>query len=491
MADRWAFIVATDRHLDPALGTTPYAESGAKALSDALATAGYPKDRQVALLGQHATKAVVESRLRKLKKALKRGDEVLAFFAGRGFSKTAGGSNLLACWDTQPDDLQETALTLESFVTALTASKAGQVVIFIDVGRPPGVADPQAEWEPHHDAGEFADLLDQSPKAVALRSCDDWQGSHESAALKASLWAHLVTEAVAGRAAKALDKDGRVTALSLHRFIEDELPRLLRKHFDAGASQFPMLFGEQNAAAVIADLSARDAGAGFLLDPDRLRRVVFRAESTVRVKDLTAWRKTYDLPEAAGPSSRKFVARVANPDVKTDLDLVYEAARQALGYRRKDVTVETGPDGFGCVRTPDFEYTVTASLDPDDPTRVAWRREAGGFADPAFVRGPDFAAVFGKLFDALAFEFRSPVDVEELVDRLEDRPPKGAKVQVASDGSSCDILLAGFAGRVTVDRHSLTVRGRAGNAAGLLDQLLAFLSAVGPLGEPLMLPPSK
>jgi hypothetical protein len=45
-------------------------------------------------------------------------------------------------------------------------------------------------------------------------------------------------------------------------------------------------------------------------------------------------------------------------------------------------------------------------------------------------------------------------------------------------------------GRITVDRHALTVRGRAGSAAGLLDQFLAFLRTVGPLGEPLRLPAS-
>ena len=65
------------------------------------------------------------------------------------------------------------------------------------------------------------------------------------------------------------------------------------------------------------------------------------------------------------------------------------------------------------------------------------------------------------------------------------------KVHVASDGGSCDIALAGFAGRVTVDRHTLTVRGRAGNSAGLLDQFLAFLRTVGPLGERKALPPAR
>ena len=63
------------------------------------------------------------------------------------------------------------------------------------------------------------------------------------------------------------------------------------------------------------------------------------------------------------------------------------------------------------------------------------------------------------------------------------------KLHVASDGQSCEVTLAGFAGRISVDRNSLTVHGRAGHAAGLLDQFLAFLRTVGPLGEPAMLGP--
>ena len=104
------------------------------------------------------------------------------------------------------------------------------------------------------------------------------------------------------------------------------------------------------------------------------------------------------------------------------------------------------------------------------------------------VRGAAFELVFGKLFDQLAFEFAVPVDVGDLVDRLEDTPADGRKVSVESDGKACEITLSGFAGSVRVDRQALTIRGRAGTSGGLLDQFLAFVSSVGPLGEPLALP---
>src|SRR4029079_8244694 len=109
---------------------------------------------------------------------------------------------------------------------------------------------------------------------------------------------------------------------------------------------------------------------------------------------------------------------------------------------------------------------------------------AGQFPDPRFVRGPQFDAVFGPAFDQLAFEFSRPVDVAAFVHRSEAAPPPGVKLAVSSDGKSCDITLAGFAGVVTVRRHALTVRGRSDGSAGLLDLFLRFLRTFGPLGEP-------
>lgn len=484
MADRWALIVATDKFLDPALGTVPYAEAGAKALSDALAQAGYPKANQFLLLGPHATRTIVESRLRKLKKLVKRGGDVLAYVAGRGTSRAGAGA--LACWDTLPDDLPETSLPVADLLAALGGTKASQVTLLLDVGA--SAIAPHAEFQPHLDGDELEALFADSPKAVCLSATRPDEPAHAAAGLKGGVWTHLLVEALSGRATKALDSGGQLTALSLQRFIEDEMPRVLRKHFEAGVTQAPQLYGGQNAGQVVADLGRLVGADGSLLDPERLRRVVFRSESLGRVKDLTAWRKTYDLPDSARPSACKFVARVANADVKADLDEVYDAAREQLGYKRKDLDVAAGPDGFGLLRTPDFEYAVTAALDAEDASRVVWRREVGGFADPGFVRGAGFDAVFGKLFDQLVFEFAAPIDVAALVDRLEDHPPKGAKVQVASEGTSCDITLAGFAGRVTVESRALVVRGRAGDSAGLLDQFLTFLRTVGPLGEQLALP---
>lgn len=488
MADCRALFVAIDTFLDPTLGAVPYAETAARAVSDAFTKVGYPKANQFVLLGHHATVAAIESRVRQLKKLAKKGDTLVVWVSSRGFSQNGG--SVIAGWDTLPDDLTDTAVSVAGMLRQLAASKAAQVLFLLDVGDGPlpSAAQP-AGVVPHLDATELHSLFAASAKAVCLTSATADEESHTAAAVRASLWADAVLAAVTGRAAKAVTPEGSVTALSLQRFAEAELPRQLRKHFDGRTTQSAGIYGDQNAAAVLADLTPLIGGraGGGLLDPQRLKRIAFRTEGGGRVKDLAGFRKTFRLPDHAGPSARKFVARCAADDLRADLDAVFEAAREHLGYKRKDIETTLGTDGVGTLTTPDFEYTVAVTVDPHDPTQVVWRREVGRLSDVGFARGKAFEAAFGRLFDRLTFEFAVPVDVSELVDRLEDRPAAGVSVTVASDGKACEVTLAGFGGGVRVERNSLTVRGRTGDAAGLLDQFLAFVTQVGPVGEPLAL----
>ena len=475
MAERWALTVGIDKSLDPNWGAVPYAESAAAEVAAALGKAAL-------LLGSQATKAVVESKLRKIKKSAKVGDTVVVWFAGRGLSK--GGRGYLAAWDTQTDDPTDTAVSVRELLKDLSASKASHIIVLLDAGVGPELAG----IDSHLDERELESLFADSAKAVCVSTCTPGEESTAAGNLKAGTATRLILDALTGQARKAATKVGSVTALTLHQYLGDELPRSLRKHFDHGVSQTPRLYGEQNAAAILIDLAPLlGAGNSTLLDPERLKRVVFRTESGGRVKELSGFRKSFQLPESATPSARKFIAKCATDDLREDLNRLYESAREHLGYKRKDIDTAVDAEGIGTLRTPDFEYTIRLTLDTDDPTQVTWRREVGAFSDPGFLRGPGFKSLFGNLFDQLVFEFDQPVDVEAWIDRLEDKPQTGVKLHVESDGSACEITLAGTNGRMRIERAALTVRGRGHDSAGLLDQFLAFLRSFGSLGERLKL----
>ena len=104
------------------------------------------------------------------------------------------------------------------------------------------------------------------------------------------------------------------------------------------------------------------------------------------MKDLAGYRKSHTLPDRANDWARKYVNRIAAADIKADLDNMFDMVREQFGYKRKDLDVSAERDGLGFIRTPDFEYTVSLEVNPDEPTEVIWRREIGRLSGPEFVR---------------------------------------------------------------------------------------------------------
>jgi hypothetical protein len=438
-------IIAVEKYRHPAWVGVPYAETAVHSLATALKTAGIPQDHHILLVGPDATKGVIEARFRQLADRVKKGDTLLAFISGRTIVERE--ATYLTAWDTLPDLAADSAVSLTGLVAALRKTKAAAVGIFLD---------PAGDWD------------ERDLSAVAgITSCSPGEVSVTASVLKSSLWAHLVGEALTDDSAVSLD--------SIHRHVMAGLPKLLRRHAGPRTTQTPLRVGPRE------DLPIRDckrtAGTTPVLDPARLSRVVFRGETRRKVKELAGFRKSHQVPATATPAARAFVARLAADDIRADLDRTYDAVREQFGYRRKDLDRE--PD---LLRTPDFEYEVSVELDPHDPGVAVIRRDIGRLKDAAFVRSPAFVA-FGKPFDSLVFEFAERLDVSGFVDGLEELPKSVATLQPSADGKSCEVTLPGVPGRILVERNSLTVRGRAGGTGGLLDLLLTFLAAVGPVGD--------
>jgi hypothetical protein len=446
VAGRWAVIVAVETYRHPEWAGVPYAESAGAKLAKALETAGISSDRQIHLFGPDATKGTVEARLRNLRKRIRKGDTLLVFISARTFMHRE--ETYFALWDALPDLPAESGVSFAELLKPIRKADVEPVTLFFD---------PAGEW---NDAN-----FDGLP---GIASCSPGETSAAAATLRSSLWAHLVVEALSGDAAVTLD--------SIRAHVVAGLPRLLRRHAAPGTVQTPLRFGSNRDVPIREAMP--QAAKPPVLDPARLARVVFRSETRLKVKELAGFRKPHKIPVAATPAARAFVARLAADDVQRDLDRTAEAVRDQFGYKRKEI--DRGPT---VLRMPDFEYAVTVDLDGDDSAVAVIRRDVSRLRDAAFVRSTPFAT-FGKRFDSLVFEFAEPINVAAFADCLEDLPGSVATVTLSADGRSAEATVPGVPGRIVVERNALIVRGRGKDTGGLVDLLLAFLAAVGPVGDP-------
>ena len=133
---------------------------------------------------------------------------------------------------------------------------------------------------------------------------------------------------------------------------------------------------------------------------------------------------------------------------------------------------------------------LSGRIDETTPYRATCLYSIGKIASLELIHSSPFRAVFGSQFDQLVFEFTTPVDVADWVDRIEEQALPGVTVSIASDSSTATIALAGFQGKVSLTRDAVTIDGRTGDPASLLEQFLVFLRKCRSIGEAPMLPPA-
>jgi hypothetical protein len=476
--ERAALLIAVETFFEAAPPIL-YAASDAAELHRALPATGYNPQKCILVAGTRTTKAAIESHLARLPKLIGKADSLLVLFVSRAFSQK--GRGYLVCADTILPDLSSTSLPIADLVSAINKTKCKEVEVLLDLDplKITGEIVPSGLNET-----ELVKMFDESPANVGLLASDPGERSFESGQLRRGIWRHHLIEALTGKIRSCIGKDGMLTAGSLHAYLKEAVPRTLHRTYETPQEQTPRLLGDANAEFVIADLSKFPEPNGELLDPGRMKRVAFRADSVGRVKDLSGYRKSHSLPDRANDWARKYVNRIAAADIKSDLDTMFDMVREEFGYKRKELDVTAERDGMGFIRTPDFEYTISLTVNADDPTEVNFRREVSRLSGAEFVRSSGFKSVFSTIFDKLVFEFAAPVDVADFVDKIEENPIEGAKVSVASDANAAEVTLQGFSGKITVDPEAVIIQGQPGNPASLLEQFLVFLQKFNGIGEP-------
>jgi hypothetical protein len=187
--------------------------------------------------------------------------------------------------------------------------------------------------------------------------------------------------------------------------------------------------------------------------------IAWSSERLVRVK-------------GAGPRGRLSTAERWLPDLQADLDRIHARAREAYGYRRREMQVESDAEGWAKLVTPDFEYVVTVGLDTDDDSLARWRREAvcrGGQAVDARL-----IEVFGDELDSVEYRFDRPIAIADIVDKIEEGETAGIRLDYDSLCTWCEVAIPGVQASLRLEPRRLVIRPVAGSGFSLREILRAF-----------------
>ena len=445
-----ALVIAVEKYAESQITPVTFAEADATDFAAALDAHSFTI--QATLLSQKATKTTIESHIRRGLARLTADDTFYLYYAGHGFSKN--NNNYVTCHDTDLSDLAATSIRLQWIFEQVGKSKAEKTVLFLDSCESGITAIPQIRGiYTSMSESEIKEFFAESQFRVCFSACKTSESSYSDRNLKHGVWTYHILQALQGNAPAALDDRRYLTATSLQNYVSREVPRTLRSTFSKPVVQTPWMHGSSSRDFLIADLQPiLQARLAAKPSDAQVKRILLRVTETLRIKSLSGFKRYHRVPDSVNHATRSFVESISEQEVQQRSEEVFEAIKENLGYKRKDVAC-----GSGKVITPDFEYTASCCQDEETPSDALLTEEITNIK-PHILQDDAFNEVFDNQFNELVFDFPRDVQVGDLIDAIEEADLDEIKVNYPSDASWCEIRVQGHQGVIRVTEGELALR---------------------------------
>lgn len=194
-------------------------------------------------------------------------------------------------------------------------------------------------------------------------------------------------------------------------------------------------------------------------DAELISSIALVRHQAGRVRDLKGFRKGHQVPPDVSDHTQSFIGKIAEEDLRADLDERFEEFRKTLKFKRVEISVTDPMAGAGQITTPWFDYQISVIHDADDATAVIWRRQLSEFRQIDKLDAPELNSVFGSTFDTVELTPPTAIDVAALIDQIEDESDDRIALDYDRQTTWCTVTIKGIAGqmRFTSDRIALNI----------------------------------
>ncbi len=206
------------------------------------------------------------------------------------------------------------------------------------------------------------------------------------------------------------------------------------------------------------------------------------------VKALDGFKKGHHtVPDAVNPVTQAFLARIANTALSAEAERLFQDARTALGYKRKEIGLEIAA-GSAVLTTRDFVVEIVYALENEASERYTVTTTLRGLKQGDLAATEPFDALFRGRFTEISFVLVKGARVEAVIDAIEALNGEGGLgVTYPSDCRECVISVEGVDASVRCTAASLEmVFPRAGSPRELMEAFAAVraaFAAAAPLAE--------
>lgn len=197
------------------------------------------------------------------------------------------------------------------------------------------------------------------------------------------------------------------------------------------------------------------------------------------VKTLRGFKKGHHtIPDTANDVTNAFLGKICGDELATDAEVLFQAVRTGLGYKRKDVALSVASPA-AVLTAKDFVVEFVYALEEAEPSRYAVTTTLRALRNVDLAQTEEFSAIFAGRFTEISFALHRGAQVEAVVDAIEAVGDEtGLGVTYPSDCRECEITVEGVSAVVRCTASALEiVFPRGGSPRDLIEGFAAVREA--------------
>ncbi|MEZ6093904.1 MAG: hypothetical protein R3C03_06650 [Pirellulaceae bacterium] len=427
-------------------------------LANALVPLGFLRDNIVLIQESRASRSQLRFGLKKCLRQIQAGDE-MHFFIWSPLQELNSGP-VFTCCDTIPGEVAETGVEASEIIELLSECDGSLAV-----------------W-----------AFCPSPRKLKTHFENEFQGLIS----KRSVATHVVIggQDIAGDASNRDTSDEEHTLLSLLQGIAIESERT-KSQVQVSWREFCEQLNRQSPYSVEGHSSHPDATVFECSNASNNCRTIEMSFADVILagfeftpfKALKNFSSQHRVPTAVDSRSQQFAIRLANEELETRLQSYHRELRNRLGLKRTQIEI-TGPsDGVGALAADAFSLSITVHQDSESPGVVKWTYELSRLQDLAMLDSDELGGVFDGVFREITVRPSIPIDLEELVDRIEDGDFPNLKLDYDLKLTSCSLRVDGSPAIIGIRNDQITCQFPNGQSIKTLKESLSGLKRLFGVGD--------
>ena len=367
-----------------------------------------------------ATKSALEDELKYHIRQLTKDNRFYFYYAGHGFYQN--GYNKLTCWDSHPDNLDGTTVSIkEILLDPLEASECTQSLIFLDscstylknniVAR---------DLISNFNNRELENFLKSEKYHAIFMSCSPGEKSYPNDVLKHGIWTWHLIEALKGNVPEVILNDEFITDTTLKNYLSDSVPKYITQKTIFRNTQKPFAKINSSNDFLIRKIEKPELEINQEFPKLSLKfdSITFRRIKILDIRSAPGFKKNHFIPEKNSPSGNSFIQSLFEQELKDEIQEVYVNTKEVLSFRKRQI--EYGAEsGYGNVENDVFRFFIEIEQNPLDPSQAKVTRKLQIRVNRNQLP-ENFDDIFPNQINEIAIPIEGNIDFDELVEKFEN-----------------------------------------------------------------------